>query len=276
VERAGSEPKPESLAQKVERLITSTDQARRFAAVLPRGFDQARFVNLVVAAVKSKPQLIECWRTDKGRISLLLAIVQSATLGLEPDTPLQEAWLLPRKIKGVQECQLSIGYVGIIKLARRSGEIKTIYAHEVYSNDEFDYSYGLNENITHRPAKGERGHLTHAYAVAHFTSGGHAMIVLDEIDVHRRRSSSDSWRNESARPFSPWVTNEAAMWRKSAIRALRPYLPLTAEVARAIESDERVLHFGDDGSIAPELDPSVIDAETVDEPETEPTEQGEG
>ena len=248
-------PKPPSLATQVGNLIQA--QSKRISLVLPKGFDETRFTNLVVTACKSKPALLECLRTPQGQVSLLLSVMQAASIGLEPDTPLQEAWLLPRKVKGVQEAQLSIGYVGLLKLARRSGEIKTIYAEVVHENDRFDYQFGTDPKIDHKPAAGERGALTHAYAVARYKDDGFNFIVLDEVAVHARRASSDSWKYDSSRPYSPWTTNTEAMWRKSAIRALRPYLPLTAEAASAIESDERVLTFGEDGSLTP-----VVDAES--------------
>ena len=241
VVEAATKPAEKSLATRVGELVAA--QSSRISLVLPKGFDQARFTNLTITACKSKPQLLECLRTPRGQVSLLLSVMQAATLGLEPDTPLQEAWLLPRRIDGQQECQLSIGYVGIMKLARRSGEIKTIYAETVHENDEFDYQYGTDPKIEHKPAKGDRGDLTHVYAVARYKDDGFNFIVLDEVDVHARRAKSDSWKSEKARPYSPWTTNTEAMWRKSAIRALRPYLPLTAEAARAMDSDERTLTF---------------------------------
>lgn len=257
-EEALSNGKP-SLARIVSDALSDPRQVARFQAVLPRGFDITRFSNLVLTAVKSKPQLVECFATERGKMTLLLAVMQSATLGLEPDTPLQEAWLLPRKNKGTQECQLSIGYVGIMKLARRSGEIRTIYAECVHQRDEFAWRLGTDPSIHHIPAAGERGPLTHVYAVVRYKDDGFNFVVLSEADVHARRASSDSWRSESSRPYSPWTTNTEAMWRKSAIRALRPYLPLTAEAAQALDTDERVITFDDDGSMIAAVDAEVID-----------------
>lgn len=264
VEKA-AQPKPPSLGQLVQQTLDQ--QAGRFQAVLPKGFDQARFTNLVLTAVKGTPQLMDCFRTDRGRVSLLLSAMQAATLGLEPNTPLQEAWLLPRKNDGVQECQLSVGYTGLLKLARRSGEIKTIYAEVVRDRDHFLYQLGTDPKIEHVPATGDRGELTHAYAVARYKDDGFNFIVLDELAVHARRARSDSWRSEKSRPYSPWTTATEAMWRKSAIRALRPFLPLTAEAARALDTDERVLTFGEDGSLTPVVD--VDSEEVVDVPELE-------
>lgn len=228
-------------------------QSGRFQAVVPAGFDAGRFANLVLTSIKSKPELIRCFETEAGKISVLLAAMQAATIGLEPDTPLEEAWLLPRKNQGRQECQLSIGYRGMIKLARQSGVVKSVAAQVVYEGDEFAWSYGLeSDTLDHVPCpRDQRGELTYAYAIARYTDGGYNFVVLDRADVEARRARSDGWKNERSRPFSPWTTNEAAMWRKSAVRELFKWMPKSAAVAAAVNADERVLTFDDDGTIMP-------------------------
>lgn len=252
--------KPPPLIRVVTNALQDPSTTARFQAVLPRGFDFARFQNLVLTAVRSKTQLIECFATEAGKVSLLLAVLQSATLGLEPDTPLQEAWLLPRKIKGVQQCQLSVGYVGLIKLARRSGEVKTIYAEVVHEADDFTWRLGTDPTIEHVPAEGDRGKLTHAYAVVRYKDDGFNFVVLSEADVHLRRAQSDSWKQDqkNGTNYSPWSQHADAMWRKSAVRALRPYLPLTAQVAQVMDRDEALIAFTDDGTLGP-----ITDAEEV-------------
>lgn len=224
-------------AQMVRRAIET--QAEAFREVLPRVADPDRFARLVLNAIKASPQLMDCFATQQGKTSLLLATMQAASLGLEPNTPTQDCWILPRKEKGVQEAQLSIGYRGYMRLARRSGTIKTIFAETVHRADTFDWYRGLEaDHLEHRPADGDRGQLTHAYAVARFTDGGYAFIVLDETEVHKHRAKSDSWRNERARPYSPWTQWTEAMWRKTAIRALMPYLDLSPEAVSAFSAAE--------------------------------------
>lgn len=224
-------------------------QAKGFLDVLPKGTDPERFSRIVLTAVKSTPQLIECFATPQGELSVLLAAMQAAMVGIEPNTPTQEAWLLPRRVDGRMECQLSISYRGEMKLARRSGTIKTIFAEVVYERDHFVWHRGLEDDVfEHKPGPGtteDRGELTHAYAVARFLNGGYAFVVLDRVEVEARRAKSDSWRNTRSRPVSPWTTSPAAMWRKSAIHALRPYLDLDPLAARVLESDEQPLRLNE-------------------------------
>lgn len=222
-------------------------QLPRFQAVIPKGFDPARFSNLVLTAVKAKPELLECFATEKGKVSLLLAAMQAATIGLEPDTPLQEAWLLPRRIKGTMEAQLSIGYRGLLKLARRSGLVKTVFADVVREGDTFRYARGLEQDVfEHVPAPSERrGELTHAYAIIRYKDGSADFEVLDKAQVHKHRAQSDSWKG-TGREYSPWTKWEDEMWAKTALRSLLKTAPLTAETASAVEADERSLALSGD------------------------------
>lgn len=254
--------------QSIERTLP------RFQAVLPAGWDRDRFGNLVITAVKREPKLIKCFATTQGEVSLLVAAMQCASVGLEPNTPLKEASLVPRKNKGVDECQLHIEYRGLIKLARRSGELSTIRAEVVYERDEFSYELGTNASITHRPYDGDEdpGALRYCYCIAVFKDGGVQSVVLPRRVVYNEhRAKSDSWRSESSRPFSPWTLFEAAMWRKTAVRAAEPFLPLTAEARQAFESDGHTFVV-DGGEIVPaelitdttatEGEPREIDTET--------------
>lgn len=266
-EREAAPERPSPAAVAVQRI---NDVAPRFQAVLPRGWDMDRFKNLVLSCVKREPKLIACFGTPQGEASLIVAALQCAAIGLEPNTPLKEAALVPRKNKGVDECQLMIEYRGLIKLARRSGEISTLTAEVVRERDEFTYSMGLDPTLRHVRYDGDEdpGELTHCYAVCVFKDGGKQFVVLSRREVQlEHRSKSDSWRNERSRPYSPWTQFEAAMWRKSAVRALEPFLPLTAEAASGFDSDERVLSVDDDGIITPSGE--VIDIDDVELPELE-------
>ncbi|WP_202630600.1 recombinase RecT, partial [Deinococcus alpinitundrae] len=90
---------------------------------------------LAVTEFRKNPMLKEC--TPE---SLLGAVMQAAQVGLEPDA-LGSAYLVPyyNKNKNVKEVQLQIGYKGLIELVRRSGQVTSIVANEVYENDEFDF-----------------------------------------------------------------------------------------------------------------------------------------
>lgn len=237
VEQTPAQPSPAATVAQIVRQSVS-----EFARVLPSNVDPERFGRLLVSAVKSTPDLMRCWETRQGRASVLLSAMKCAAVGLEPNTPTQEAWLLPRRNQGTWEAQLYIGYRGFLKLARRSPLVKTVVADVVRTRDHFRWSRGLeSDTFEHTPAEGtdeERGELTYAYAIVRYTTGGYAYIVLNRAQVEARRAMSDSWKNPKARPYSPWTKWPEAMWAKSAIRALTPYMDLTPQMSEAMAMDE--------------------------------------
>lgn len=269
-EKAGEPPK-QSLATVAEQAIERN--LPRFQAVLPRGWDKDRFHNLVVTAVKREPKLIRCFSTSQGQMSLLVAAMQCAAIGLEPNTPLKEASLVPRRNKQVDECQLMIEYRGLIKLARRSGELSTIDAEVVHERDHFRYEKGLNPVLEHRPYDGDEdpGPLRYCYCVAKFKDGGTQFVVVPRRVVYNEhRAKSDSWRSETSRPYSPWTVFEESMWRKTAVRVMEPFLPLTSEARLGFDSDDRRFTVSEDAivpveatyDVSPPEPPEGIDAVT--------------
>ena len=108
---------------------------------------------------------------------------------------------MPRRNNGVDECQLMIEYRGLIKLARRSGEIKSIAANVVRAGDEFHYEYGLEHDVLrHVPGDGT-GELQYAYAVARYMNGGVDFVVLSASQIEARRKVSPSGGSD----YGPWA-----------------------------------------------------------------------
>ncbi|MFW6121085.1 MAG: recombination protein RecT [Petrotogales bacterium] len=196
---------------------------------LPKHMDPERLSRIAFTEVRKNPKLLEC-----STHSFLGAIMTSAQLGLEPGV-LGHAYLIPyyNKKTNSKEVQFQIGYKGLLDLVRRSGEIESISARCVHEKDEFDFEYGLNEKLVHKPnMNGDRGNLTSVYAIAKFKDGGYSMIVMSKSDVEKIRSRSKSPNN------GPWVTDYEAMARKTVLKQLCKYLPLSIEVQRGLVADE--------------------------------------
>lgn len=71
---------------------------------LPSVITPERFTRMVLSALSTNPKLAAC--TPK---SFLGAMMSAAQLGLEPNTPLGQAYLIPYRNKGVDEVQFQIG-----------------------------------------------------------------------------------------------------------------------------------------------------------------------
>lgn len=224
--------------------ITIARQAADLSAVLPGHLDIERYSALVLTAVKANDKLVAAFRTEQGQLSVLLSVMQAAALGLEPNTPLQECWLQTRRNKGVDECELSIGYKGYAKLARQSGGVRELVAGVVREGDEFEWARGLAEDEFHHKQLSDEGDtLTHAYCIARLTNGGTAFTVMTRKQVEKRRDLSESWKSENGRPYSPWTKWEEEQWRKTAIRNLLLHgeIDLSPELVTAATSDEAPL-----------------------------------
>lgn len=187
-------------------------------------------LRVVMTAVQNTPKLLECDRT-----SLYAAVTTCAQLGLEPDGVLGQAYLVPFKGR----VQFIPGYKGYLTLARNSGEVSSIQAYAVREGDEFSYSYGLEEHLRHVPAEdNEDSPITHFYAYAKFKDGGHVFEVLTRAKVDRIRDKSEGYQAFKANKIksNPWHDHYEQMGRKTAIRRLANYLPMSVQRAAALDA----------------------------------------
>ena len=253
--------KQEAVAKKAEKPKSVKDlieiRMPEIQKVLPSVISPQQFLRLTLNAIQSTPHLMECTMP-----SFYGAVMQCAQLGLKPNVN-GEAYLIPfknNKKGGVYECQFIVGYKGLMLLARRSGEVANIDAQTVYENDEFDLSYGFDPMLVHKPyLKGDRGKPVGFYATVMLKDGGksaHYMTVEDAQKYGKRYSKA--YNN------SPWMTDFEAMAKKSCLRQVLKYAPMSTDVDGAIRTDEKVLKFEENK----ELDGGIVEIEE-DEPTAE-------
>lgn len=204
----------------------------QLAAALPRHMTADRMIRIVTTEIRKTPALATCDQS-----SFIGAVVQCSQLGLEPGSALGHAYLLPfgngRSKSGQSNVQLIIGYRGMIDLARRSGQIVSLSARVVRADDEFSFEYGLDENLIHRPGDNEDAAITHVYAVARLKDGGTQFEVMTAKQVEKVKAQSKASSN------GPWVTHWEEMAKKTVIRRLFKYLPVSIEMQKAVVLDEK-------------------------------------
>ena len=220
------------------------------AKALPSVLTPERFTRITLSALSTNAKLAET--TPQ---SFLGAMMTAAQLGLEPNTPLGQAYLIPYRNHGVLECQFQLGYKGLIDLAYRSGEVSTIQAHVVYENDEFEYELGLDPKLRHVPAKSDRGAPVFFYAVFRTKDGGYGFDVMsvDDVRAHARKYSK-------AFSNGPWQTNFEEMAKKTVLKRVLKYAPLKTDFVRGLTADETIkTQISEDMFSVP--DETVIEAE---------------
>lgn len=188
-----------------------------------------RLIKVAITAVLKNPALLEC-----SQESMMLALIEVGSIGLEPTGVLGQAYLVPyyNKNTSQKEVQLQVGYRGMAELVYRAGKVYDIDPQVVHEGDEFEYSLGLHPVLRHVPSDGE-GLLTHAYAVARYEIGESKFVVLTRDEVLKIKAASKG-------RGGPWVDWEEEMWKKSAVRRICKSLPMSTALERAIARDDAV------------------------------------
>ena len=233
----------------VREMLVNDMAKGQLASVAAKHMNPDRMMRLMANAIRTTPKLGDC-----NPLSLLGAMMQCASLGLEPNTVLGHAYLIPFDKRGKNDkgkwavietnVQLIIGYQGFIALGWRSGMIESFDADVHYSDcPVWEYRKGINAVLDHVPGNRD-GNPLHAYAICKIKGGGVVYVVLPWAEVMKIRDGSQGWQSakKSAEEYnkpinSPWATHEYAMARKTAIRALAKFMPMSTDFADAYSVD---------------------------------------
>lgn len=226
-------------SQAVEKADTSpramvAQYSDSFAAVLPSHIKPETWVRLAQGALKKGRKVGNQYELEvaaANNIPLFLStLLDAARLGLEPGT--EEYYLTPRKNKQKKlEILGIVGYQGIVELMYRAGAVSSVVVECVYTNDHFEYSPGRHERPIHDIDwdSDDRGDLRLAYAYAVMKDGATSkVVVMNKTAIARIKAKAQNAEGQ----YSPWVTDEPAMWLKSAVRQLRKWVPTSAEYIR--------------------------------------------
>ena len=147
--------------------------------------------------------------------SILNAVVNVARTSITLNPVMRLAYLIPRK----NRCILEFSYMGLVAMLRDNGCIKSISAHIVYEDEDFDYDVA-NNKIYHKPrfAKTEKEHnereMIGCYSRATLPNGEivYEFMPMWEIEKVKRMSEGSSSK------YSAWQTWRDEMIKKSVIK----------------------------------------------------------
>lgn len=242
---------PQTLKDYVTLYTKSIEKA------LPSVLTAERFSRMVTTALTQTPKLAQC--TPQ---SFIGAMLTAAQLGLEPNTPLGQAYLIPYGNK----CQFQLGYRGMIDLCNRTGEFKSIAAHIVYENDEFEFEYGLDDKLKHKPSIGEKGKAIWVYGLYKLKNGGYGFEVMsvDEC-IEFAKVKSKTFDD------GPWKTDREEMMKKTVIKKVLKYAPIRSEFIKGAETSDNttpIFNENKDNDVPPieyinaEAEETTVDTET--------------
>ncbi len=263
-------------------MIQNPRFAKGLAAVANKYLPPDRMVSLCINAVKKTPKLQEC-----DPLSVLGAMMSSAALSLEPNTPQQQAFLIPYKISRKvgnewvtsYDCQFQIGSRGFRTLAYRSPYIKLMTGEAIHDGDLWEHEIGSKSFLRYAKTLKDRGMLLGRFSYVQFAEGGEDACVLPFDEIMKIRSKSETYRSlvdrvataEGAKDKAraernlaetPWVMWEDDMAAKSATKKHAKQLPLTDSNTLTLAADldtkneERTIDMA--AFVDPELTRAVV------------------
>lgn len=203
---------------------------------LPSFIEPEAFMRFFMVAYNQNPKLKSC-----SEASIITALMDSASAGIIPFTVMQEAVILPygkwdkdRKVT-VYQAKFQLMYRGIITLAERLGEYTEIYASEVYCNDYFEWEYGLDKFLRHKPADISEGEPSHFYAVYKKLNGGKHFVVWSRARVieHMKKYTKVDLSDKEA----IWNKSFTPMALKTMLKEVLKYAPKSVKFMKLLAKD---------------------------------------
>ena len=258
-----NENRNDLVPQKGGAVITQRESAKELRAI-SEGYQSEKFVNSQYFTAKILP-LLKPHKMDADAFkecaidqfyknprlksctipTLSVALLRCARLGILPDgwcahlVPFKNGSLSREAGKDVYDVTLVIDYKGFNTLAIRSGFVSCIHADIVRANDYFSYENGI---VRHKPdifaPREERGEIVGAYAVARMHDGAEKFEVMSLEQIYDVRGRSASYQASQKFDIStPWDTDPEEMMKKTVVRRLIKYIPITPDMSIAVAAD---------------------------------------
>lgn len=244
----GSESKaPTGTISDFESLLKT--MRPKISAAVPKHLTPERILRVAQTAFSTNEKLQQC-----EKMTVISAIILGAQMGLEVNTPLGHAYLIPyyNKKTGRMEAQFQTGYKGHLALAYRTNLYRCISAECVYEEDYFEYEFGLDRKLRHVPAKTRDSEdPVYYYGFYQTITGGDGFVVWsrDQVLKHAKKYSQ-SWNADKQYFMGPWKTDFDSMAKKTVLQDLLKYAPKSIEIERFLSQD---------GSVKEDIQPDMMD-----------------
>lgn len=278
------------------------DNFQAIKSLVPKHMTPERLARITLTAISRTPLLAECTPA-----SIVGAVMNCATLGLEPNL-IGHAYLVPyRNKQGFMECQFQIGYKGQIDLIRRTGDVSKIYAETVYENDLFIYLKGEDKRLIHVPFDmlhhlenfvpskddfmevmmaqaiadikarnaSEQGKPIRYYSAYRLKDGAFDFVTMTAEQCQKHAMTHSSAKKDG-KLVGPWRDHFESMCKKTCIKEMAKYMPISIEIQEKLATDEAVLKIRKDNGIEADnifdVDYKVVEGEPVEAQQEDTTE----
>lgn len=209
----------------------------RITAYIPPGIPFDMVVHQCFVETKKNPAILKC-----SAESIVQAVCTILQWGLVIG---QTGYLIPYKDKhnsqGLKVCTPVADYKGLARLMVISGAVRHVFAKAVYAGDFFDYEFGLDGYLKHKPCpKSKRGDIRASYVILDLPGGTRVFDVMEIEDIEEIRKTSAKWGPDKVRECPGWYA------KKTVIRQSAKLVPLTPKFQQALSVIEAEREMEDD------------------------------
>lgn len=232
------------MATEISKYLKKDNIMQQLSETLGR--NSAPLVTSALTAVANNYQL-----KDATPVSVYTSLMKAAALNLTVDPNLGFAYLVPYKRNfkengqwvNVTEAQLQIGYKGLVQLALRSGQIKSVNTGTIYESEFKGYNkitgeFTIDETIIPDEDNDE---VAGYFAYVQLVNGGEVKQFSRKKQIEhfaKKYSKAYSYDLDNNKKSSPWSTEFNAMAEKTVLKQVLKFVPMSLEMQEAVSVDE--------------------------------------